>query len=96
MELGLLAIGAGLAVGFAAIGTLFSAIASGTRARDIMLPILFLPMVVPILIAAVKATAVLIGQEPVQNAFTWLQLIGAFDVIFLVVSALVFEFAITE
>ncbi|MBI2909348.1 MAG: heme exporter protein CcmB [Chloroflexi bacterium] len=93
---GLLLVAVMTSLGFAAIGTLFSAVASSTRARDVMLPILFLPMVVPILIAAVKATGTLMASEPLQNTSTWLQLIAAFDIIFLVISTLVFEFAITE
>lgn len=92
----LLAIAFLATLGFAAVGTLFSAIAANTRAREIMLPILFLPVVVPVLIAAVKATGSVMARQPVESLFPWLQIMGAFDVIFLVISALVFEFAIEE
>ena len=51
-------------IGFACVGTLFSALAVNTKARELMLPILFLPIVVPVIIAAVKATElVLAGQS---------------------------------
>jgi len=83
-------------IGFAAVGTLFSALAINTRARDIMLPILFLPIVVPVIVAAVKATAPVLAGAPWADMLTWLQVIIAFDIIYLVVATLVFEFVIEE
>ncbi len=83
-------------MGFVSVGTLFSAMAANTRAREIMLPVLFLPIVVPVIIAAVKATGLILDGEPWGELTTWLQIIIAFDVIFLVISALVFEFVIEE
>ena len=83
-------------IGFAAVGTLFSAIAINTRARDLMLPILFLPVIVPVIVAAVKATAPVLAGEPWGDILTWLQIMIAFDIIYLVISTLVFEFVIEE
>lgn len=83
-------------LGFAAVGTLFSALAVNTRARDIMLPILFLPVIVPVIIAAVEATEPVLGGSPWGEMSTWLQIMIAFDIIYLVVSTLVFEFVIEE
>jgi heme exporter protein B len=83
-------------LGFAAVGTLFSALAVNTRARDIMLPILFLPVVVPVIIAAVKATEPVLAGSPWGETLTWLQIMIAFDIIYLVVATLVFEFVIEE
>jgi heme exporter protein B len=83
-------------LGFAAVGTLFSAIAINTRARDIMLPILFLPVVVPVIVAAVKATTPVLAGRPWEDMSTWLQIIIAFDIIYLVVATLVFEFVVEE
>ena len=83
-------------LGFAAVGTLFSAISMNTRARDIMLPILFLPVVVPLLIAAVKATSVVLAQKPWGDMFIWLQIMIAFDIIYLAVSTMVFQVVIEE
>jgi len=82
--------------GFAAVGTLFSAVAINTRARDIMLPILFLPIVIPVIVAAVKATALILAGKPWGDMLTWLQIIIAFDAIYLVVATLVFEFVVEE
>jgi len=83
-------------LGFAAVGTLFSAVATNTRARDIMLPILFLPVVIPVIVAAVKATSPVLAGQPWGDMLTWLQIIIAFDIIYLVVATLVFEFVVEE
>jgi len=82
--------------GFASIGTLFSALTVNTRARDIMLPILFLPFVVPVIIAAVKATGPVLTGGPWSDMLTWLQIIIAFDIIYLTASSLVFDFVVEE
>jgi len=83
-------------IGFAAVGTLFSAVAINTRARDIMLPVLFLPVVIPVIIAAVKATSPVLAGKPWGDILTWLQIMIAFDIIYLVVATLVFEFVVEE
>ena len=81
-------------LGIAAVGTLFSAMAAATRARELLLPILVFPLIVPIVIGAVRATGTLLA--PAVNEPPWLGLIAAFDVIFLTVSMLAFEYVIEE
>ena len=83
-------------VGFTAVGTLFSAVAINTRTRDMMLPLLFLPIVIPVIVGAVKCTAVVLAGQPWDDMLTWLQIMIAFDIIYLVVSTLVFEFVTEE
>lgn len=83
-------------VGFVAVGTLFSALAVNTKAREIVLPILFFPIVSPIIISAVKASEMALAGEAWSGMYSWLQIIGAFDAIFLVVSFLIFAFVIEE
>jgi len=83
-------------LGFSAIGSLFSALSAGTRARDLLLPILFLPVAVPIIIAAVESTGLILEGRPWGDMWTWLQIMIAFDIIFLVISTLVFEFVVEE
>jgi heme exporter protein B len=83
-------------LGFAAVGTLFSALAVNTRARDIMLPVLFLPVIIPVIIAAVKATEPVLAGKPWGDIITWLQIILAFDIIYLTAATLVFDFVIEE
>ncbi len=83
-------------LGFTSVGTLFSALAMNIRARDIMLPILFLPLVVPVIIGAVETTACVLAGGPWSDMLTWLEIMIAFDIIYLVVATLMFEFVIEE
>ena len=83
-------------IGFAGVGTLFSAIAVNTRSREIMLPVLLLPVAAPVVIAAVEATRVILGGASFGEAARWWQLLLAFDVIFLVVSSFVFGAVLEE
>ncbi len=83
-------------VGFVAVGTLFSALAINTKAREMVLPILFLPIVVPIIISAVEASGKALSGASWSELSPWLQIIVAFDVIFIVVSFLVFAYIIEE
>ena len=81
-------------LGVAVIATLFSAMAAATRARELLLPILVFPLIVPVVIGAVRATATLL--VPVANDPPWLGLIVAFDIIFLSISMLTFGYVIEE
>jgi len=81
-------------LGIASVGTLFSAIASATQARELLLPLLIFPLIVPVVIGAVRATGAL--MVPAVNEPPWLGLITAFDVIFLSISMLTFEFVVEE
>lgn len=83
-------------IGFVAVGTLFSALAVNTRARDMVLPILFLPVVVPVIISAVKASGLALTGGSWGEIMGWLQIIVAFDAIFIVVCFLVFGYVIEE
>ena len=83
-------------VGFVAVGTLFSALSVNTKAREMVLPILFLPIAVPVIICAVKASELALAGESWGSLSSWLQIIVAFDVIFLVASYLTFNFVVEE
>jgi len=82
------------ATGFAAVGTLFSAVASNTRMRELLLPLLFLPVTVPALIAAVETTSFALGAT--DSASFWFRLLVVYDVVFITVSLLIFEYALEE
>jgi len=82
--------------GFVAAGTLFSAITAGTRAREVLLPILLLPVSVPVIVAAAKATGIVLAQASVAAASGWIRLLVACDVVFLVLAILTFEYVIEE
>lgn len=83
-------------LGFAAVGTLLSAISVNTRAREILLPILLFPIAIPILLAAVKATGSLINERTFANSQSWVRILAGFDIIFLVISSLLFEYVVED
>jgi len=83
-------------IGFSAVGTIVSAMTVHARAREVMLPILLFPLVLPALIAAVKLTGGVLDGQPWREIQNWMQLLVGFDVIFLVVSYLAFEYVIEE
>ena len=83
-------------LGFATIGTLFSAIAVHTRSREIMLPVLFLPVIAPIIIAAVESSSSSIGGGSAIGMDRWLGLIAVFDAVFLVICPWVFGLVVEE
>ncbi len=82
-------------VGFAALATLFAAITVRTRAREVMLPLLLLPLLVPLLIGAVQATRSVLtdGLSAARDAIT---ILGAFDVIFVVAGWLLFTYVVRD
>ena len=82
--------------GFAAVGTVFSAIAVNTRAREVMLPILLFPVLLPVLVAGVKLTGALLDGEPLSELLNWIQLIVVYDLGFTVVAYLTFGFVVEE
>jgi len=82
--------------GFAAVGTILSAMTAQTRAREVLLPILLLPVAAPVLIAAVKATAGILDGLPTAEIMVWLQLLLAFDVIFPAVAFMTFDYVVKE
>lgn len=78
-------------LGLSAVGTLFSAMTVQIRAREVMLPILLLPMIVPVMIGAVEATRGALNGDPLALYGHWLELLVVFDLIFTVLSFWAFE-----
>jgi heme exporter protein B len=83
-------------VGYAAVGTLLAAIAINTRAREVMLPILLLPLAIPVLIAAVQATGWLVEGGTLAEVGGWVRLLVAYDLIVVAVSVLTFGYVVEE
>ena len=83
-------------LGFATVGTLFSAIAVQTRSREIMLPVLFLPVIVPVIIGAVEASSKSIGGGDDVSVTKWLGLIAVFDAVYLVTCPWLFGIVVEE
>lgn len=79
-------------LGFAAVGTLFAAMTTQVRARELLFPVLLLPVQVPILLGTVKATEAVLLGEPLGAVAHWLKLLAAADVIYVAVGVLTFDF----
>ena len=83
-------------VGVAAVGTFYAGVTVRLRAREVMLPLLMLPVLAPLLLAAVKATAAALGGDPFGELGAWLQLIAAFDIVMLVAGAATYGYLLEE
>jgi heme exporter protein B len=83
-------------LGFAAIGTLLSAIAASTKMREVMLPILLFPVAVPLLMAVVKLTTGTLQGRDFSEVSNWFNILVAYDAIFLVIAFWVFEYVVEE
>jgi heme exporter protein B len=82
-------------IGLTVTGTVFSAISSHARLRELLLPLLLLPILTPLLIAAVEATASLFVEQPELDR-TWVALLAGFDIVFLTASWLLCDYLIEE
>ena len=78
-------------IGVAAVGTLFAAMTAQVRARELLFPVLLLPVLVPVLLGTVKVTEALLLKEPLGAVAHWLKLLVAADVVYLVVGLLTFD-----
>jgi heme exporter protein CcmB len=84
-------------VGFAAVGTLFAAMLSRARSRDVLLPVLLYPITIPVIIAGVRGTAAIAQPVPDEPMATfWIMLLVAFDAVFVTVSLWTFDPLMTE
>lgn len=83
-------------IGFAGIGTLLSAMAVHTRAREVLLPIILLPVSIPLILASVRASRIIIEGRGLADFWPWIGLLVTFDVLLLVLSFLTFDFIVEE
>jgi heme exporter protein B len=82
-------------LGLVITGTVFSAVSAHARMRELLLPLLLLPILAPLLIAAAEATVSLFAEQPMLDR-TWLTFLGGFDIIFLTASWLLCDFLLEE
>jgi heme exporter protein B len=82
--------------GYAAVGTLLAAMSVEARTRDILLPILLFPVIIPVLVAAVKASGGFLQALPMEQIMPWINLLVVYDVIFTAAAFMVFEFVVEE
>ena len=83
-------------LGFCGIGTLLSSLSSNLKTREIMLPILLYPVIVPVVIAVVRMTSQLLAGEPLSSMMNWVGLTLAFDIIFIGVSIMTIDHILEE
>jgi heme exporter protein B len=83
-------------VGYVAVGTLLSTMAVQTRTRDVMLPILLFPLVIPVLISAIKGSSGFLEGLEMVEIMPWLNLLIVYDVIFIAVAFMVFDYVVEE
>jgi heme exporter protein B len=83
-------------IGFSTVGTLVSAMTVHARAREVLLPVLVFPLILPAIIAAVKVTGGILDGQPWSEMGNWLQLLIGFDVVFGTVSFMVFDYVVEE
>ncbi len=83
-------------IGYVAVGTLLASMSVQTRTRDVLLPILLFPVILPVLLAAVKASGGFLEQLPMAEIWPWLNILIAYDVIFTAVAFIVYEYVIEE
>jgi heme exporter protein B len=93
---GLLLIAALGNLGIAAVGTLLSALAAGLGRGGTLLSILALPMMIPVVLAAAECTRLLVAGQFDAQWWRWVQLLGAFAVVFLTAGIVLFEYAIED
>jgi heme exporter protein B len=83
-------------IGYVAVGTLLSSMAVQTRTRDVLLPILLFPLIIPVLIAAVKGSTGFLQGAASADILPWINLLIVYDVIFIAVAFMVFDYIVEE
>jgi heme exporter protein B len=83
-------------LGYVAVGTLLSSMAVQTRTRDVLLPILLFPVIIPVLVAAVKASSGYLQGMPIDQILPWINLLLVYDVIFTALAFMVFDYVVEE
>jgi heme exporter protein B len=83
-------------IGYVAVGTLLSSMAVQTRTRDVLLPVLLFPLVIPILIAAIKGSTGFLQGLELADIRPWINLLLVYDVVFIAVAFMVFDYIVEE
>jgi len=83
-------------LGFVFVGTIFSAMSVNAKAREILLSIILFPIIIPLIIASVKATERIFQGGSLPEIYGWLKILAAFDIVFFLVSFWAFEYVVEE
>jgi heme exporter protein B len=83
-------------LGFSTIGTILATMTVQTRTRESLLPIVLLPIALPVLFSAVRATTNILAGNPQEEWIAWVQILAVLDVIYLTLCVLLFEYVVEE
>ncbi len=83
-------------LGFCSVGTILAAIAVNTKNREVLLPVLLYPIIVPLVISGAKSTAMLMDGAAITEVMNWIKLSAAFDAIYIVVPMMIFSYVVKE
>lgn len=83
-------------LGFSLVGTLFSFLATASRHGEVLLPFLYLPVVIPIILGGVSSMSIILNENLVEETGKWLQILVVFDILYLSLSLLLFRYLIEE
>lgn len=83
-------------LGFASVGTILAAVSMNTRMSDVMLPVLLLPIALPVVIGAVESTAAILTDPPGESLTFWVRFLVVFNIIFITLPLLLFDFVLEE
>lgn len=83
-------------IGYVTVGTLLAAMAVQARTRDILLPILLFPVIIPVILASVKASMGFLQGIEISEIMPWINLLIVYDVIFLAAAFMTFDYVVEE
>jgi heme exporter protein B len=81
-------------IGFCVLGTLMSAVTLKARARELLLPLVLFPLMIPVILATIRCMEAILRSGEIGDALPWLRLLVGFDVIFLTVGTLIFDWVV--
>jgi heme exporter protein B len=83
-------------LGFVSAGTIFAAIAANSRMRELLLPVVLIPIAIPLLLSAVEGTGIVLRGEGTRHLRSWLRILVVFDLVTLIASYLLFEYVLED
>ena len=83
-------------IGIAAVGTFFSTLSAKTNLREIFLPILMFPILIPLIIASIKSTSLLFNNKGWEEVIDWVKLIMVYDLVSITLASILFEKLLDE
>ena len=83
-------------LGLSFVGCVFGSLSVNTRASEVMLPVLFIPVIIPLLLGATQSTQTMLAGGGLQESSNWIGLMAVFDVTYLIVGAFCFSLLVSE